>query len=400
MFTQTNPKPLLQSLTNRKNCFFIYMRDAQKRFDLNMKPIKIDLNITPNLRYTSNTWDVRHLDKFLKKIRGKTLPELTFDDNMNESKVDNSNTKDVNQLKGISSMLQKNSKSLEKSKNSLANSEKESFYFRNQPRLDPSELKHKMIKFDTTYSSSNILAQNIKTLNKEIIIEKDDKIKIFENKFDQMKNKKLFDLSNLSPADDNSLLTSKERMSNVRNVKIAQREYKEWKKNLNLLNKQNRIIKNEYRSGILNIDNPLLDDTFYYKAESENLKSLKSRQEKKNENHRNFIDEHRRTNDQISFFNKNAKQRKSEFINFPDIYDSAKKRNISDFWQGRKKIETSQHQTPTHTNLFGSTNEKTYYGRAKYLLEEDCKGKDWYIIGNVKREDVLKVGNFKLNLKK
>lgn len=396
MFTQTNPKPLLQSLTNRKNCFFIYMRDDQKRFDPNMKPIYIEQNITPNLRYTSTTWDVRHLDKFLKKIRGGTLPELTFDENLNESKENVSNTKNVSQLKGISSVTQKNSNSLEKSKQSLTNSEKESFYFRNQARLDPSDLKNKVLKLDNTYSSSNILAQNIKSLNKE----KDDPINSFENKFEQVKNIKLFSWSNLSPKHENSLLTSKERMDEIRKVKLEQKEYKEWKKNLNFLNKQNRIIKNGYRSGILNIDNPAIDDTFYYKAESEELKSLKLRKEKNEEKHRNYIDEHLRTNEQISFFNKNAKQRKSEFVNFPDIYDVVKKRNISDFWQGRKKVERSQHQTSTYDNVFGRTNEKTYYGRAKYLLEEDCKGKNWYIIGNVTRQDVLKDGNFKLSLEK
>lgn len=387
MFYQKGCKP------QSKSSFIFFMKEENKPDKKLLLPIKNQQ--IPNLKYQSNTWDAKHLDKFLKNLSIlKTEKESLLLKNNNENIISiterdtNEIIKPLEKVYSTSTLYKSCQKSLHtNSKNSLS---KESHYFRAQPRFKEKKSNYELNNFIKSFSSTNYLAQEGSILLKSPKKVNKNSFNTFEEEYNHRLKTKTFDYSKLLPiVKDNNICASKIKLNELKEIKNNRDNFKNWKENLADMNKYNRIIKNSYRSGVLNLDHPLNNQTIYYKDEWEKLNKKMIRENSENEKYRKFILQHTQTNDNISFFNKNSKERNEKFDNFPDIYDQRKKKNISDYWIGKKKIENKEKNMKTDQRIFGNFVEKFYYGRAKHLLEEDNRGKNFNIIGNINSEVVL-----------
>ena len=335
-----------------------------------LKPLETTLpekfrNAVPNGKFSGTTWDARHLDSFLK---------------------DNTPNYKHEYLDRKQQLLDLKNQTLLSSGTSKS---KESCIFVAKPRFTDEPSGYPTNDFHQFFSDLNTLAitQNrYRPINFPTI----------ENAYKEQAKNKNFDENKLEPVQlpVKSLSTSKDKQKELWDLQNNRKEYSKWKKELANLTKAKRVLQSQFKSGAMNVDHPLNENSFYYSDMSQELKKKNQSFQLREESHRKYIDEHIRTCENIKFDNRHAWDRmKTEIINF----DLRKKKNIDDFWKVKKKNSMSLvRNTATNDRIFGTDDKKNQLlGRAMFLREMETRNKKYNIVSLNYYEPEIKSEAFK-----
>lgn len=204
---------------------------------------------------------------------------------------------------------------------------------------------------------------------------------------------------------DISCINSKEYKKLFNDYLDSQKSEQENKKNKILITKQKRILKNDYRSGILNVDSPQNEDSLLYTEESKYLKTNESRIHEIKKKRENLLAEKILSNEKILFSNNFTLKKKLESPTYnPNNNSSLNNMKIQDekdeFRWKRKKYYTetfNEKKNNTHEHIFSMEQPKYSLERAKYLREKDIGLKDYNIIFDtdnsieIRRREILKL---------
>lgn len=155
--------------------------------------------------------------------------------------------------------------------------------------------------------------------------------------------------------------------------------------------RRDRLIKNAYKSGILNIDNPLNDESRVYKQEHEIFKKRQEYLNISKDRQAKMIAKYSETNQAIEFFNKRHSEKAIKMERIEDKITpnwSRKAHPNEDFLEKRKD---------THTRVFSVEPVKYSLQRAYFLREKDVGKKDYSLIGetsnklDLRQREVVKV---------
>lgn len=323
--------------------------------------------IIPNGTLSGTTWDAYHLDSFLKTNTQNYKAEYFI---KKKKLLENKNL----------TLLSTGS-----------NKSKESCIFRAKPRFTETCNDSSFNNFHQFYSELNALALTQADAN----LIKIENLPTIEDAYAQKAQVKEFKDSKLEPVKfpPANLSTSKEKRNELFDLQKNRKEYSKWKKELANLTKARRIVRNGFRSGALNFDHPLNNDSFYYKDVGQQLKKKNQIHILNQEKHRIYIDEHNKTNENIGFSNRNALNRsKSE----NKIYDEKNHKNIDDFWKCKKKNSIFTKRSKVSADrIFGTENEKYFLERAEFLKDADTRQKKYNIITHNTYEPEVDCKNFK-----
>ena len=153
--------------------------------------------------------------------------------------------------------------------------------------------------------------------------------------------------------------------------------------------RRDRIIKNAYKSGILNLDNPLNEQSRVYKDEHEIFKNRQKYLEISKERQTKMISKYSATNPAIEFFNRSII--KKENLNNQD--------KITPYWI--RKAHPSQNfiekWKDTHTRVFSVEPGRYDLNRAMFLREKDVGKKNYNLISetpnelDIRHREIMKV---------
>ena len=325
-------------------------------------------NVIPNGKLSGQTWDAKHLDNFLR-------------DNTPNYKQDYLEKKQI--LIDI-----KNQTLL----SAATNKSKESCIFRSKPRFSDNLADYSPNNFPQFFSDLNTFAINEKN---NCFTTKIASLPTIEDAYTRQAHIKEFNEERLEPVKFPipNITSSRERRKELYDFQINQREYSKWKKELANLTKKKRIVQNGFRSGALNIDNPLNDQSFYYNEISKKLKEKNDLLMMKEESHRKYIDEHNRTNENIAVDNRHAGNRvKTENI----IFDEKTNKHVDDFWKVKRKNSSfSKRIKCSKDRVFGSENLNYLLDRAVFLRDAETRTKKYNIVSNNYYEPEINPDNFK-----
>ena len=176
-----------------------------------------------------------------------------------------------------------------------------------------------------------------------------------------------------------NLSTSKDKRNELWDLQKNRQEYAKWKKELANLTKKKRLLQNDFRSGALNVDNPLEEQSFYYNEIGKEMKKKHELSSFKEENHRKYLDDHIKTSENIGFSHRHAWNRTLEKLN---DFDDLKKQNVDDFWKVKKKNSLyAVRNKRSKERIFGSEQNKTHLlGRAELLRERETHNRKYNIV--------------------
>lgn len=158
---------------------------------------------------------------------------------------------------------------------------------------------------------------------------------IFTKELEDLENKRIaYDKSSLSPNQEDKKLKSPYKLrKEMEDIKKNIAAYREYKESFALANKRNRLIKNNWRNGILGVDNIYDIDTVFFKQNQEEL--LKRGLEKMEINERNneMALKYKATNPGVEINNPAFLQPVPEGINIKEIaYINRNGKNENRFW--------------------------------------------------------------------
>lgn len=295
--------------------------------------------LEPNAKLVGSTFDATHLDKFLK---------THFSDYQKDF------------------FLKKQAAADQKNQTLLTNKSKESCIFKSKPRFDPVPES-----FRDFFSKINEMAL---TPNTSIHLETgassiEEKYSVVKTQ--RPKNEIMIENSNNQP------ISASSKLNDMKTLSKKRQEYSLWKKELADLTKKQRVMRNGFRSGAMNIDNPLKENSYYYKDASSERKQELETLEKNREKHKMMIFTTSKTNPRIEFFNSNNENEKKKSVFSPE-----NKRNIDDWWVSKKKnpIFLDRLQN-SKDRVFGKKeiNDRSLE-RALYLKDQETRNKDYNIV--------------------
>ena len=340
-----------------------------------LKPLDLTLHekfkyIIPNGKLSGSTWDAKHLDNFLQDNTRNYKFEYY---QRKKEQLDNKN------LTLLSAGTAKS---------------KENCIFHSKPRFTDNYLDYTLNNFPQFFTELSSLALPQQKNNS--LLKKIETLPTIEDSYLHKAQMKEFDEKKLEPLQfpKSTLSSSKEKRSELFDLQKNRKEYSKWKLELANLTKKKRILQNGFRSGAMNIDNPLNDQSFYYKEISQELKRKNDNLLLREEKHRNFLDGQNKTNENIGFSNRYAAERtKTEDI---AIFDEKKHKNINDFWNVKKKNSVFANRNKgTGERVFGSENLNYFLDRAVFLRDEDARQKKYNIVTLNYYDPEIKPDNFK-----
>lgn len=91
------------------------------------------------------------------------------------------------------------------------------------------------------------------------------------------RGRKNYDESKLEPVKlpVKSLSTSKDKQRELWDIQNNRKEYSKWKKELANLTKAKRVLQSQFKSGAMNVDHPLNENSSFYSDMSQELKKKK-----------------------------------------------------------------------------------------------------------------------------
>lgn len=175
-----------------------------------------------------------------------------------------------------------------------------------------------------TFSGKNIRNKNMTKNNQIDYVDKNEK----DCNENELFSKKDFlkTLKKSEYLDEKALCTPKEKYNLFLKYKQELAERKESKIKFLNFNKQKRIIKEGYKSGILSVDNPENEFTTLYKLEFEKNLDKKKKNEQIKERKRKNFELNFKTDPHIEFFNKTFRdhQMNKETIKIPTFFQMKK----------------------------------------------------------------------------
>lgn len=107
---------------------------------------------------------------------------------------------------------------------------------------------------------------------------------------------------------ENLLSNAKNKRDELKITKENKEKFRKWKDEFMKLQKKFRVCKDGFKSGIINIDNPLNECTKLYKNEFEQIKKKELAKFIINDKHKKTLKELTKTNENIEFFNRTSKK--------------------------------------------------------------------------------------------
>lgn len=338
----------------------------------------------PNSTTFGNTWDARHMDKFLnsspwgQSASTSMKNQISMEQSNSFLPVNGEGTNRSNSQNAMMGMM-----SLKSNANSNSNTSgaygKESHYFRNGDRFS----NEKSVIHDFTYK----VAEN--NLN-QFVTNEPVKESTLGNHYNQYLTRSMpaKDPRSLefSLKSDTSALPHARR-EQMEQTKKEQKEFQEWKESNKIITKRNRVYHSGFKSGILGLDNPLYDSTKIYRDEYDQHQQLKQEKRRIEARHLEDITTHSRTNAQIEFMNKrsalidSSPEYKQHFLERPIASKNAKTKVEAPYTQ---VLHNSQDR------LFGAEVDKYSIRRADYLRSHEIRGKQYNILSNAVNDLELK----------
>lgn len=358
----------------------------------------------PNYKLKGTTFDCQHLNRFLSK--SEYCRPLIKSDNYNNYISGIDSARSSNPIINDNSLISENPINLSKFSNLLTNPNPNSKKLtnNNSSMLSSNQEKSIFIR-NLSYPRLNDFSEHFSKLNPLVSppskINKNPDFTFLNAGTTSLKKNNLIDSANL----DISCVNSKEYRKLVTEYLDTQRSEQENKKNKILMTKQNRILKNDYKSGILNVDSPQNEESFLYTDESKYLKTNETRIHEIKKRRENLLAEKTSSNEKILFSNNFTLKKKIELPSYnPNNNSPSNNMNIQDekdeFRWKRKKYHTEtfdDKKNNTHDHIFSMEQPKYSLERAKYLREKDVGFRDYNIIAEtdnsieIRRREILKL---------
>lgn len=297
----------------------------------------------PNAKLSGWTFDAKHLDSFLQ----------------------NHNTPQNNEY-----FLKKQRLIDQKNQTILSNKSKESCIFRSKPRFDPSPET-----FPEFFSEVNAMA-----LTPEASVSNIEGFSSLKEKFNELNKKKPLEDKLLKT--EEFLCSADQKKKEMLRLKEQRQQYAHWKKELALLTKKRRVMHCGFRSGALNFDNPLIENSYYYQDLPEKALQKEKNKSLHEEKHQVFLENSLKTHQNIEFCNRNAVWKNAKTAEVQSVFSPENKRNIDDFWKSKKKSSLFMERLQASKDrVFGKkeVNDKSFE-RAVYLRDMETRNKDYNIV--------------------
>ncbi|KRX02664.1 hypothetical protein PPERSA_12004 [Pseudocohnilembus persalinus] len=161
----------------------------------------------------------------------------------------------------------------------------------------------------------------------------------------------------------------------VKQIRDQQPHQNTWKNDRQNLTKQNRLINSEFRSGVINVDNPYNENTKIYTSELQRIKDRQIKSQQIQKRHSKDLENQNKVNSTIEFFNSKSR------ISQPSNLDNIK---INPLWNQKTRVQTSKQYkqwNESQTRLFGGPIEGKYsVKRAENIQKNDQRGRDYDFI--------------------
>ena len=342
--------------------------------------VKDDLfKYTPNIATYGNTWDAKHLDRFLSTSPwGQSASTLRTQASFGQY------TMSMPPVNGTSSLRNSGIASpgallSMKSNKTGATHPKESHFFRNGERFSPEKSSIHDFTYKVYENNLNQFVTNLPVQDK-----------VLEGHYNKLltRSPPPFETKSLefSIKPEESIMPHARR-EQLELTKKQQREFQEWKEANKLVTKRNRVYHAGFKSGILSLDNPLYDGTRIYRDEHDELKYRNEEKRRIEARHQKDVEMLSRTNPQIEFMNKDAAlidnnpEYKQYYMNKPIVPGNGKV---------RVQLPHTKVLFDSQDRLFGAEVKKYSLNRADYLRSQELRGKHYDILSNVVNDIELK----------
>ena len=330
--------------------------------------LKEYFNNLPNGKTVANTWDAKHLDRFLNSSQWGLNPSA-----MRTQATFNHNSSSLPQARSTLRSLSTNGpEGRGHSRTSGRNSAMgESLAFKLSGRCGPEKTDIYDFSYRFPDSNINIAVTNIPVNQSSL-----------ENHYSKMfvREPAPFTTPDLefSIKHDESPDPRARRKQLEENIK-NQHSFHEWKEKNKIVTKRNRVYHNQYRSGVVSLDHPLNDSTLIYREERDRLTQEKQERSKIEERHKEDLRHYTRTSEEIQFLNKRSKlidespERLRAYSERPIAHGNRRAR-VGSEWA--RRVEETQDR------IFGVEVKPYSVGRAEYLRNQETKGKRYNILNN------------------
>ncbi|CAD8094011.1 unnamed protein product [Paramecium primaurelia] len=284
---------------------------------------------------TGNSWDAKHLDTFLKQSKYSSIRQTQDLDNQT---------------------------------NFIGSGQNQSFLFRRQQsRIIPEYIDY------LNMSKINHIVSDHPVNNSQEVITK--RLEVPQKNYDQQ---------NLALSQVITLKKPSGYLAELKETQEQQKKFHQWREEFSEANKAYRKIRQAYKSGIIGIDNPTIENSELYKEDHQKYKQKQESRIIHSINRQKSLEKYSSANPNIEFDNKKYDDSLSQINQTRKLGQYPYQTFEMDYkWMHKKTINPCQN---TQQRLFGGINKISRAAslRAENIKNQELRGRDYNCISLTK----------------